>query len=383
LGKTVGSSVAEPIVTFEVPQGHDAPKFGSFDNLIKLTDDLQKYDGATEGTLRRIERQWLELDGVGDNDFQVREQSVSAFLKGGWTWEEKKYPKSRSLQANLEFLLEGVQKLDEQLRNRGQVNSDIKSQKTAVTRRDAATFPTRELIDLLVPGVVSPEDFIETKHLTTVIVILARGQDKDFTEWYEQPKFVIKKTVEGKEVETTDSIPAPKTVIPGSAKQFTTFPEGREDKDGNTVWRVVLFKSCKDKFTQLARQNKFVVRDFDFSQTKFDELGALRIKLDKESAENLATLKVFCKAAWSDVFEAWLHVKAMRVFVESTLRYGTGKNGFAGFILCPKASAQVALRKGLANVLGGKGPAADAADADGEEFFPYVSVTFAPRVAAQ
>jgi len=384
LSNKVKPYVAEPTVTFEVPHGHEAPKFGSFDALIKLTDDLQKHDSATEGVLRRIERQWVELDDEKNKaDFQVNEQSVAAFLKNGWTWDNKRYPTTRTFQANLDFLLESVQKLDEQLRTNAQAHSDIKSQKTAVARRDAATFPTRDLIDLLVPSEVSPEDFVETKHLTTVIVILARGQDKEFEAWYEQPKFTFKKSVDGKEVEQTDEIPGPKTVIPTSLKQFTSFKEGKEDKDGNTVWRVVLFRSCKDKFVSLARQNKFIVRDFTYDEAKFTELNELRSTLQTKSDASLNTLRMFSKAAWGDVFVAWLHLKSMRACVEATLRYGQKGEGFAGFIVAPKPGAPVALRKELAGVLGKGVAVADAADADGEEFFSYVSLNFAPRAAMQ
>ena len=44
---------------FEVPLNL---KFGSFDSLIKLVDDLGKYDSQVESVIRRVERQVFELD---------------------------------------------------------------------------------------------------------------------------------------------------------------------------------------------------------------------------------------------------------------------------------------------------------------------------------
>lgn len=82
---------------------------------------------------------------------------------------------------------------------------------------------------------------------------------------------------------------------------------------------------------------------------------------------------------------AWIHVKAMRIFVESVLRYGMPPS-FASFIVTPRGSATANARRALADVLGkapagpfagGRGAAADADEA-GEEYFPYVSFSFSP-----
>jgi len=312
--------------------------------------------------------------------------SVPAFLNAGWKWDEAKYPAQRSLQANLDFLLDRVQKIDEDGKNKGQDYSDFKSQKTSLTKREGVTFPTRDLVDLMTPQIVKEGDFVETEHLTTVVVILARGQDKEFLAWYQDPSVTnVKMDKEGNEIKTVDKIEPPQTVIPGSAQQFTNFPEGADDKDGNTIWRVVLFKQCKDKFATLARQSKFIVRDFTYDSAKVGELNNRRDLVDGEVNKKLAILKDFCKMAWSDVFTAWLHIKAMRCFVESVLRYGVSPTTkFAGFIICPKGGVTPPLRAALASSMGPKGrvdKAAESAEADGEEYFPYVSLAFAPRAA--
>lgn len=391
---------AQPISEFKLPLGHLTPKFGTFDNLIKLTDDLSKFDSSTEGCLRRLERQYVEtletdaekaaVDRDPDSHFEVYDSSkkamrIDSFLREGWGWDEAKYPPSRSLQANLDHLLASVMKLDEDCRNLGQAYSELKAQKNALTKKDGGSYPTRDLVDLLVPGAVSEGDFVSTEHLTTVVVILARGQEAEFKKWYENANFKTIRMKDGKEEEHVDKIEGPQNVIPSSAKQFVNLSDGAEDKDGNTVWRVVLFRSCKDKFQSLARQNKFVVRDFEYNASALQELTAKRKAVDNEAQEKLQTLTKVCKLAWSDVFTAWLHIKAMRAFVECVLRYGIpGKdmNKFAGFILCPKAGITPQLRAALAGAMPSKGPAGDKADdGDGEEYFPYVSLGFAPRAA--
>merc|ERR1712060_936659 len=88
------------------------------------------------------------------------------------------------------------------------------------------------------------------------------------------------------------------------------------------------------------------------------------------------------QAAWSDAMVAWIHIKAMRVFVESVLRFGMPPR-FASFILTPKAA--VPARKALADILGksgqngpfGNDKMADAQE-EGDEYYPYVSLSFVP-----
>jgi len=86
---------------------------------------------------------------------------------------------------------------------------------------------------------------------------------------------------------------------------------------------------------------------------------------------------------------AWIHIKAMRVFVESVLRFGMPPR-FASFVLAPKCGTQPNMRKALADILGKNASKeesqspyshdkmAEAAAEDGEEYFPYVSFSFTP-----
>lgn len=51
--------LCEEAIAFDVP---DNLKFGSFDSLIKLVDELGKVDSQVESVIRRVERQALDLD---------------------------------------------------------------------------------------------------------------------------------------------------------------------------------------------------------------------------------------------------------------------------------------------------------------------------------
>jgi V-type H+-transporting ATPase subunit C len=78
------------------------------------------------------------------------------------------------------------------------------------THNHRGTYAARDLTDLLVEPVVTQQDFLDTKFISTLIVIVPTTNCQEF----EQDHGMI-----------TDY------VIPGSAKKFSV-----PDKDGLTLW---------------------------------------------------------------------------------------------------------------------------------------------------
>merc|ERR1712039_406944 len=114
----------------------------------------------------------------------------------------------------------------------------------------------------------------------------------------------------------------------------------------------------------------------------YKKLTAQREQVDEQVNRQHDLVKALYAAAWSDSMMALVHLKAMRVFVESVLRFGMPPN-FASFILSPKAGVGAPARKALADILGKDNTSATrmaASQEDGEEFYPYVSLSFTPFV---
>mmetsp|Transcript_110289 Transcript_110289/g.355719 ORF Transcript_110289/g.355719 Transcript_110289/m.355719 type:complete len:403 (-) Transcript_110289:461-1669(-) len=347
---------------FDVPDGDRSLLFGSFDNLIRLTDDLQKADSSVDSILHRLERQYVELDPKAD--FKVKSQRQEKpfleYLKN-WQWDEAKYPKTRSILDNLTLLISVVTKLDEEARNKTAQYNEFKTAKGNLAKKEGASVTGRDLVDVLTPDVVkingtADDDFIYTDHITTVVVILARGTDQEFLASYET---IVEK------------------VIPLSARKFP----GLDDKDGNSLWRVLMFKSAAEAFKKHCREKRIIARDFEYSDDGYRKLKAQREQLEDSVKRQHELVRGLYQAAWSDAMVAWTHIKAMRVFVESVLRFGMPPC-FASFIFAPKPGANVAVRKALADVLGKggqAGPQDKAGDGqDDEEYYPYVSLAFTP-----
>lgn len=262
-----------------------------------------------------------------------------------------------------------VNKLDEEARNKTAQYNDCKTQRSNLAQKDGANLLSRDLVDILNPTEVSmngtaADDYISTAHLATSFVILPRGADQDFLKAYESMS-------EG--------------VVPMSAKRFSKL----DDKDGNSLWRVVMFKTAVEPFKKACRDRRFIPRDFEYSEEAYNKLIEQRQTIEESVKRQWTLVKGLYQAAWSDAMIAWMHIKAMRVFVESVLRFGMPPR-FASFVVVPRSGTQTHVRKALADILGKAAASsgtyaadkmADAAAEGDEEYFPYVSFSFTPFTA--
>lgn len=359
---------------FDVPDGEHPLQFGSFDNLIRLTDDLQKHDQQVDGILHRLERQYLEMTGTPNFliKSQKMESKVDAYIKS-WKWDEAKYPKTRAVMDLLTSLIGGVSRLDDECRNKTIQYNELKTQKANLVKKDIATLAARDLMDVITPDVVDIETlYVSSEHMATLAVIIPRGADKDFLSCYE--RFA-------------------ENVVPMSAQKFRIREFGKEsdieDKDGNSLWRVVMFKSAVEPFKKACREHprRFVCKDVNYSRANFDRLQNQRAQIAKQVEHQHNLVTGLYAAAWSDVFIAMMHIKAMRVFVEGVLRFGI-MSRFACFLVTPRSGQGDSARRALAKHLGKAGGAlgqnmgADLQD-DGDEYFPYVSFSFTPFAASR
>jgi len=130
---------------------------------------------------------------------------------------------------------------------------------------------------------------------------------------------------------------------------------------------------------------RFTVREFHYNKQKFDDLVKQRGLVDAEVAKAMVDVRTMAKAFWSDLMVAWMHVKAIRLFVESVLRHGLPPR-FMSYCFAPRRSQEDAVRKVLNDLYIDEDPRAaqmaskEAGDEefDGEDYYPYVCLSFMP-----
>ena len=295
--------------------------------------------------------------------WQRTQSSVEDYVRN-FKWDDVKFPRNRTVQDNIQAIMNSVQKIDEEVKNKTQQYTDAKQHAALFARKEQASHIQRDLVDLLTPDRVNEaEDFVYSEHLTTVVLVVPRGADTDFLAHYQ----------------SFDPY-----VVPESAHRIAG-----DDKDGNSLWRVVMFKTAVDAFKTHCRQHRYTVRDFQFSAGKYREVVEAREASEAELRKQEAVLKRVCQAAFSDAVVAWTHLKAIRTFVEAVLRYGVPPT-FAAYLVKPGKyiNKQTKLRSELLDILcpssGGRGYAEvkeSVNDEEGSEFLPYVYLPFAPLSA--
>jgi len=141
------------------------------------------------------------------------------------------------------------------------------------------------------------------------------------------------------------------------------------------LWSITLFRKFIDEFKGACREKKFTVREYSFDENK--NKGGDKKKLEAEKEKLKKGLIRWCKTNFSEAFVAWIHLKAIRVFVESVLRYGLPTN-FQAMLLLPNKGKQKKLRKVLQDLYGYLSTKnvfskeEEGNEQENEKFFPYV-----------
>lgn len=143
--------------------------------------------------------------------------------------------------------------------------------------------------------------------------------------------------------------------------------------------------AVSETFYRACKKKRVTVRDFDWDPVKAAEKRMQAAKLDADFDHYEVKTLDWCRVHYGEAVIAWAHVKAVRVFVESVLRYGLPPE-FETVLLTPKPGKEKKLRGVLASLYGhldesgsaddgGGGPSMDGAMGAGD-YYPYVCVDF-------
>ncbi|EOR02820.1 hypothetical protein E3P77_03237 [Wallemia ichthyophaga] len=106
-----------------------------------------------------------------------------------------------------------------------------------------------------------------------------------------------------------------KMVVPRSSNVITTDSEF-------ALVNVSVFRKYKQDFSQACRENRFIVREFQFDPSLGQESSKqLQDARDKEKFQYKKFTQLL-KVVFSETFQALAHIKFLRLYIESVLRYG-------------------------------------------------------------
>ncbi|KAL7642174.1 UNVERIFIED_CONTAM: hypothetical protein RMT77_006735 [Armadillidium vulgare] len=327
-------------------------KVGTLDQLVGLSDDLAKLDTYVESITRKLANYLGEV--LEDNRDKLTENLLANQMKLGdymtrFQWEMAKFPIKQSLRGIVDAINNQVSQIDADLKTKSSNYNNLKSNLANMERKQTGSILTRNLGDI-----VKKEHIVQnSEYLLTLLVVVPKALYHDWQTKYER---------------------LTQMVVPRSSKLVY------EDND-HGLFTVTLFNKVIDEYKLHARENKFVVRDFTYNE---EELAAGKNELSKlinDKKKFFGPLVRWLKVNFSECFICWIHVKAVRVFVESVLRYGLPVN-FQPILVHPNKKSGKRLREVLNNLYAHLDSTASASGSNDmdipglgfntAEYYPYV-----------
>jgi len=328
-------------------------KVGTLDQLVGLSDDLGKLDSYVEGVTRKIAAYLKEV--LEDQRDKLQENLLAnnvdlASYVQRYQWDMAKYPLKQSLRNLSDIIGKQIGQIDADLKTKASAYNSLKQTLQSLEKKQTGSLITRNLADI-----VKKEHFIlDSEYLVTLVIVVPKQNFNDWQLKYERLSDMV---------------------VPRSSQLIF------QDQD-HGLFTVTLFRKAVDDFKTHCRDNRFVVREFTYNE---EELAAGKneiTKLATDKKKQFGPLVRWLKINFSECFTAWVHVKALRVFVESVLRYGLPVN-FQAVLMYPNKKSVKRLREVLNQLYqhldssGGSSKNMDTMDLPGlgfgqSEYYPYV-----------
>jgi len=322
-------------------QKFDIPnlRVGTLDSLMSLSDELVKKDQFLEVTTKKIARQLVDLyvNEEGENKKSGKQEKIPLVVNGvnvdtylhQFTWDQAKYKLSSPLSDIVDAIVGTVSKLDEELRVKANAYQQLTGSILAEKRKKTGNMMVRDLTDLIQ---AQPEVYVDSENLQTLFVVVSKHQTKEWFSTYEE---LLQDPVLGG------------GVVPGSS---TLLGEDAE----NNLYAVVIFKRLSNDFKQEARKKKWTVREFTYNPEAASNGAEEQNKQESKRVKQRDNLIRWCRLNFAEAFIAWAHLKAIRVFVETILRYGLPAD-FTAVLLEPSKKQDKKLRQVLDGLYKGIG----------------------------
>jgi len=193
------------------------------------------------------------------------------------------------------------------------VDNDIKSKfnqynstKTALAQINRST--TGNLSQKSLSTVVNPKTLLApdaSEYLQQQLIAVPNTQVKDYLKSYET-------LVEH-------------WVVPRSSQELAK-------DDEFTLFAVTVFKKHAAEFVHKCREKRWTPRDWKFREGGREAEEAEAKKLEQEERRVWGEALRLGRTGYSDAVMAWIHVLALRVFVETVLRYGLPLSFVCGLV---------------------------------------------------
>ncbi|MCJ1259897.1 Vacuolar ATP synthase subunit C [Lignoscripta atroalba] len=261
------------VLPFPIPEF----KIATLDALVQQADDLAKLEGTCEAVVSKVGdslKAILEGDESKIADQKtVNDKPVDQYIRS-FHWNKVKYRADKPLAELINMLQKEVTSID----------NDVKAQ-----------YNHGNLSNKSLTAIVDPSLIIQdSEYLETHLVAVPNQQIKDFLKSYETVSPMI--------------VPRSGLLI-DSDEEFT-------------LYAVTTFKKHSQEFIHKCREHRWTPREFERKEGGNEEEKKEIDKVSKDEKKLWGVALRLGRTGWGEAVMAYIHVLALRVFVETVLRYG-------------------------------------------------------------
>lgn len=326
-------------------------KIGTLDSLMEASDELAKLDPQLEGTLGKLatileeasERPKAQCCLVRPAANQ-QPLSCDQYLKS-FGWYGAQYDTRDAIRVLIEKLSQVCTAAEERIRGVVTEYSDTRNRLSNANRKGQGNLATKSINDAVKEWARrGGHGVLNTEFLQTVFLAVPTPSTKEFLSTYASLHEYI---------------------APGSASQIAGDNEF-------TLFAIVCLKKFADDVKGACRKKKYLTRELDGDDGDGMQVEQLKTLLEQQKA-NLVSI---ITQQFSLCYQAWAHVKALRIFVESMLKYGLPPK-FVPVLLSVDSGKEAQIRKRIAAIFPDlRNPLGDDHNETGalQYEYPYVSL---------
>ncbi|KAI0307583.1 ATPase V1 complex subunit C [Multifurca ochricompacta] len=263
-------------------------KTGTLDSLIALSEELPKHDATFTAAVAKIVE---TLRNLLNNDPSKLAQHILV------------NEKQRGLRDMTDILVKEMTSIDNVMKTKLNNYNLAKGSLVQLQRKKAGNLSVRSLADI-----VSKGDLLQdSEYMQSVLVAVPRNLVKNWTSGYERLATMV---------------------VPRSAVSLAS-------DDEYSLFSVVIFSKVYDTFAQKCRENKYILRDFQYSVDKIEKEREELETADTAEKELWTELLRLSEINFSEAFQVFVHLKVVRMYIESVLRYGLPAN-YVGIAVKPE-----------------------------------------------
>ena len=289
----------------------------NLDTLFKINDDLMRDEQEIEAFLKSLEKQISDL--TKNTTLQIKFRGALLDPKKAiteFTWDEGKYPNKSKTIADImhkinEKYTETRKTIKAKTDDYNNSMNDLKLKKKS--QNDALNLMKQDYRDLVSR---SKNEMKTTDYLCTMLCFVPTGSEKNFESKY-------------------------MTLVDGMVVPYSALRIDRGEDEKMQLYRVIVMKHRKDDFkTQCQRDLRITCKEYNEDELANKPLEEKEIeKLVTESNQKKHDLERHAESGYSEVFYALLHLKYLRLYVESCLKYTSG-DYYSVMVYTPKEKEQ-------------------------------------------